>query len=537
MTEQTKEPKHLGKKTGSVSLATLISRIAGFLRDMFIADRFGTTSLSDLFYIGYRIPNMLRELFAEGALSSAFIPSLSRTLATKGVREASRLYTAVLYILVIILGGVILLGELFAPEILRILAPGYSMDPHSRTIGITLIRIMFPFLFFISLSALLMGILNVENKFFLPAFSPAFFSLGLVIGMVLPSGLTDHHPVYGLAMGVILGGIFQWALQWFFMKKDSIGLDLSMSLKEGIRHTEARRVMRLIIPSIGGLWVMQGNLLIATILGSYLAKGTISSLYYAMRLVQFPLGLIGAAIATVILPILARQSLEENAKEKSLHTLKDGYRLSLYFMLPATAGLLSLGEPLIKIIFEHGSFRTQSAHETLLALWGYAIGLWSFSGVRILVRIYYAVQNTRFPVKAAIFGLLANLIVSVVFLKSLGIISLAVGITIGSIVNQLVLFYGSKKIMGQWPWVIFGNLLPVLGWSSGLFILEAFLWKKFTVLFPAPSPSLIAMAILFLIVSGATFYIMGTIFSGVEEGRLLLSGSRSLLKRLLRRSR
>ena len=537
MTEKRQEPKHLGKRTGSVSVATLISRIAGFLRDMFIADRFGTTSLSDLFYIGYRIPNMLRELFAEGALSSAFIPSLSRTLATKGSLEASRLYTAVLYLLVIILGGVILLGEIFAPEILRILAPGYAMDPNSRTMGITLIRIMFPFLFFISLSALLMGILNVENKFFLPAFSPAFFSLGLVIGMILPGELTDHHPVYGLAMGVILGGIFQWIFQWIFMKKNSIGLDWSMPLKDGIRHTEARKVMRLIIPSIGGLWVMQGNLLIATILGSYLAKGTISSLYYAMRLVQFPLGLIGAAIATVILPILSRQSLEENAQEKSLHTLKDGYRLSLYFMLPATAGLLALGEPLIRMIFQHGSFSAKSSHETLLALWGYAIGLWSFSGVRILVRIYYAVQNTRFPVKAAIFGLLANLVVSVLFLKSMGIISLAIGITIGSVVNQLVLFYGSKKILGRWPWVIFGNTLPVSGWSAGLFILEAFLWKKLAIWFPNPSPSFIAIEVLFLIFAGATFYIAGTIASGIMEGQLLLDGSQSLLKRVLRRNR
>jgi len=537
MTEKIQEPKHLGKRTGSVSIATLISRVAGFLRDMFIADRFGTSSLSDLFYIGYRIPNMLRELFAEGALSSAFIPSLSRTLATRGIREASRLYTAVLYLLVIILGGVILLGEVFAPEILRILAPGYSMDPHSRIIGITLIRIMFPFLFFISLSALLMGILNVENKFFLPAFSPAFFSLGLVIGMVLPGGLTDHHPVYGLAMGVILGGLFQWIFQWVFMKKNSIGLDWSLSLKDGINHSEARRVMRLIIPSIGGLWVMQGNLLIATILGSYLEKGTISSLYYAMRLVQFPLGLIGAAIATVILPILSRQSLEENAQEKSLHTLKDGYRLSLYFMLPATAGLLALGEPLIKMIFQHGSFSSRSSHETLMALWGYAIGLWSFSGVRILVRIYYAVQNTRYPVKAAVYGLLGNIAVSVLFLKSLGIISLAVGITIGSVANQLVLFYGSKKILGRWPWVIFGNLLPVTGWSVGLFILETFLWKRLGILFPAPSPSFMALEVLILIFSGATFYIAGTISSGVGEGRLLLSGSQSLLKRILRRNR
>ncbi len=536
MTERTQEPRQLGKKTGSVSIATLISRVAGFLRDMFIADRFGTTSLSDLFYIGYRIPNMLRELFAEGALSSAFIPSLSRTLSTQGTKEASRLYTAVFYLLVIILGGVILLGEIFAPQILRILAPGYALDPHSRTTGITLIRIMFPFLFFISLSALLMGILNVENKFFLPALSPVFFSLGLVIGMILPGGITGHHPVYGLAMGVILGGIFQWIFQWIFMKKKSIGLDWSLPLKDGIRHPEARRVMRLIIPSIGGLWVMQGNLLIATILGSYLAKGTISSLYYAMRLVQFPLGLIGAAIATVILPILSKQSLEENAQEKSLHTLKDGYRLSLYFMLPATAGLLALGEPLIKIIFQHGSFSERSSHETLLALWGYAIGLWSFSGVRILVRIYYAVQNTRFPVKAAVYGLLANIAVSALFLRSMGIIALAAGITIGSIANQLVLFYGAKKILGRWPWPVFENLIPVAGWSVALFVFESFLWKKAETIFLTPGPALMAMEILMLILAGATFYIAGTIFSGVTEGHLLLSGSRSLLKRILRRN-
>ncbi len=536
MTTSSGEHKHMGKRTGAVAVATLISRIAGFLRDMFIAERFGTGTLSDLFYIGYRIPNMLRELFAEGALSSAFIPSLSRTLATRGSQEASRLYTAVLYLLILILGGVILSGEFFAPWILRILAPGYAMNPQTMATGVTLIRIMFPFLFFISLSALLMGVLNVENRFFLPAFSPALFSLGLVTGMLLPAPLTHHHPVYGLAIGVILGGLFQWFFQWLFLKRGTIGIDWSMPFPEAARHQEARRVMKLIIPSIGGLWVMQGNLLIATILGSYLAKGTISALYYAMRLVQFPLGLIGAAIATVILPLLSRQSMEENAREKNLHTLKDGYRLSLYFMLPATAGLLALGEPLIRVIFQHGSFQKTSSHETLLALWGYAIGLWSFSGVRILVRIYYATQNTRFPVKAAIAGLLANLAVSLLFLKSLGIIALAAGITIGSLANQAVLFYGARAVLGTLPWVIFGNLLPVSAWSLALFLLEKGLLTGVTKLFPGAGLGGQAVELAGLVSVGMMAYVAGTRISDIPESRLLLEGSRSLLKRLRRRN-
>lgn len=474
---ETGEHKPIHHRILSVTGATFLSRIAGFLRDMIIAYGFGTGVASDLFYIGYRIPNMLRELFAEGTLSSAFIPAMTRTLREHGTRRASQLYTSVGIVLSLLLLLILFIGEWGAPYFLKLLAPGYAILPASLDLGTTLIRIMFPFLLFISFSALAMGALNVQGRFFIPALSPICFSAGLTIGAFLPPSLTFGHHVYGLAFGVVLGGILQWIVQWPSLKKGQIHYDSDVTFREALRDSETRKVMKLLLPSIGGLWVTQGNLLIATVFGSFLMSGTISALYYAMRLVQFPLGLIGAAIATVILPVLARQTLEAEGTEKAAKTLADAYRLSFFFMLPAAAGLVALGEPLIRILFEHGAFQAKSSYLTEKALLGYAVGLWSFSGVRILVRAYYANQNTRFPVWAALWGLATNLAISFLFYRTEGIFALALGISAGSLVNHAILFFGLKKYLMRTPWEIFGNALPVLVLSGGLYEAVLFFWN------------------------------------------------------------
>ena len=473
-------PARMHRRISLVSAATFLSRIGGFLRDMVVAYGFGTGPEADLYYVGFRIPNMFRELFAEGTLSSAFIPTLARTLKTDGPERASRLFSAVGILLGLILVVLIGLGEWSAPVLLHLLAPGYAKNPEALERGTQLIRIMFPFLFFISLSALVMGALNVQGRFFIPALSPIFFSVGLIAGAFLPAKLTFGHPVYGLAFGVVLGGVLQWIFQWPAMSRGTIHFLPGFSVSSAFRHEGARRVMKLLLPSIGGLWVTQGNLLIATIFGSFLVSGTISALYYAMRLIQFPLGLIGAAIATVILPVLSHHTHENEGAAKTTRILAEGYRLSFFFMLPASAGLVALGEPLIRLLFEHGSFRAESRLLTQTALLGYAVGLWSFSGVRILVRAYYAYQDTRYPVWAGVWGLLTNLAISFLFYRSSGILALALGISAGSLVNQAMLFFGLRRYVGTPPWAIFGNAVPVLFLSGVLYLGVSWGWGFFS---------------------------------------------------------
>ncbi len=532
--EETGEHKPIRHRILSVTAATFLSRIAGFLRDMVIAYGFGTGQESDLFYIGYRIPNMLRELFAEGTLSSAFIPALTRTLREQGTKKASRLYTSVGITLSLLLLLILLVGEWGAPYFLKLLAPGYTHQADTLSLGTTLIRIMFPFLLFISFSALAMGALNVQGRFFVPALSPLFFSIGLIIGAFLPTAFTFGHRVYGLAFGVVLGGLLQWIVQWPSLKQGQIHFEADVRIPDAVRDPGTRKVLKLLLPSIGGLWVTQGNLLIATVFGSLLMPGTISALYYAMRLIQFPLGIIGAAIATVILPVLARQTLEEKGVEKATRTLSDAYRLSFFFMLPAAAGLVALGQPLIRVLFEHGAFQSGSSRLTEEALLGYAVGLWSFSGVRILVRAFYAHQDTRFPVWAALWGLATNLLISFLFYRSIGIFALALGISAGSLVNHAVLFFGLRKYLLRAPWEIFGNALPVLLLSVCLYGAVRLFWHGVAKIGGEKTIGTTLTGIGIAILAGVCFYLSAAYILKIREG---VSIVRTIRQKLIGESR
>ncbi len=520
----------IGRQGASVSVAILLSRLFGFFRDMLIAERFGTGAMADLFYVAYRIPNMLRELFAEGALSSAFIPTLTKTLDREGREAAERLYTGVLLLLSAVLFPVILGGMLFAPEILALLAPGWSIDPARKALGARMIRIMFPFLYFISLSALLMGVFNAQKRFFIPAASPIAFSMALIVAALLPDHLIPGPPIIRLALGVLAGGVSQWGIQWLLLRKNRLRLVAPFSPSTW-KDPQVRGVMSRIVPAIGGLWVTQGNLLIATLFGSYLATGTIAALYYAMRLVQFPLGLIGAAVATVILPLFSLHAREGGGpQEKLAETLAHGYRASLFLMLPASAGLVALREPLIRLLFQHGKFNATSAEQTAVALVGYAVGLWSFSGVRIIVRAFYATEDMKTPVLAAVAGLFTNLAVSALLAPKMGVFALALGISAGSLVNQAYLFIRLKSLIGRRPWEIFGNAPMVLLHSLLLLVFVRLLWLGIARVLPS-GPGFLLFALLGLIGSGALFYGLLTAVTGVTESRLLMEKVTGKLQR------
>jgi putative peptidoglycan lipid II flippase len=500
---------------------------------MLIAERFGTGAMADLFYVAYRIPNMLRELFAEGALSSAFIPTLTQTLKIEGRESARRLYTGVFVLLSLLLMGVILVGEILAPEILSLLAPGWAIDPNRKSLGTLMVRIMFPFLYFISISALLMGIFNARRIFFIPAASPIAFSLALILAALLPPGIIPGPPVLVLAFGVLLGGIAQWGIQWIVNRRNGLRLTGDYRITSAWQDDRVRSVLKKILPSIGGLWVTQGNLLIATLFGSYLATGTIAALYYAMRLIQFPLGLIGAAIATVLLPLLSLHARSDNGggQEKLIDTLTHGYRASLFFMVPASAGLVALREPLIRLLFEHGKFDRQSAAMTGTALIGYAIGLWSFSGVRIIVRAYYALGDMKTPVWAALAGLATNLAISALFTRQAGIFALAFGISAGSLVNQGVLYVRLENGLGRLPWEIFGNARWVLIHSILLYGAVRFSWVMVSPRISAVRTLPLLSVTLALIVLGTVLYGALAVLSKITEGQLLKDKMISVIQR------
>ncbi len=525
----------IGRDGARVSIAILLSRITGFARDMLIAQRFGTGSMADLFYVAYRIPNMLRELFAEGALSSAFIPTLTQTLTREGKEEAERLYAGVFLLLSAVLIPVVLLGMVLAPQILALLAPGWTIDPHREAIGVLMTRIMFPFLYFISLSALLMGVLNAQKRFFLPAVSPVAFSLSLILATLIPGRLFSFPPILLLAFGVLLGGVAQWGLVLTFAPTRGIRLRPHLNLALAWGNDRVRSVFRKVLPAIGGLWVTQGNLLVATLMGSYLTTGTIAALYYAMRLVQFPLGLIGAAVATVILPLLSMHAKEgDGPQEKLVETLAHGYRASLYLMLPASAGLVALREPLIDLLFRHGQFDEKSASLTATALLGYAVGLWSFSGVRIIVRAFYALGDMKSPVRAALAGLMTNIAISLLFAKAEGIVALALGISAGSIVNQIWLLALLKKKIGRFPGDVFGGAPLFLVHSLLMFVGVRLLWDEIS---PGVAPHetfLLAATVAGLIGAGGAVYLSLTWLTGVAESRLLVG---RVLRGLQRKNR
>ncbi len=513
--------KTIGRQGARVSLAILLSRVFGFLRDVLIAERFGTGAMADLFYVAYRIPNMLRELFAEGALSSAFIPTLTRTLDKEGRGEAENLYSGVLVLLSLILIPVIAAGMVFAPEILSLLAPGWAIDPARKALGALMIRIMFPFLYFISLSALLMGVFNAQKRFFLPAVSPIAFSSALIVAALLPDWAVPGPPILRLAAGVLLGGIAQWGLQWVLLGKNRLLLNRENTIGTSWGNPRVRGVLSRILPAIGGLWVTQGNLLIATLFGSYLATGTIAALYYAMRLIQFPLGLIGAAVATVILPLLALHARDDGQpQENMIETLVHGYRASFYLMLPASAGLVALRDPLIRLLFQHGHFGALSAAQTSEALIGYAVGLWSFSGVRIIVRAFYASGDMKTPVYAALAGLLTNLGISALLASKFGVLALSLGISIGSLVNQAVLFMRLKILLGRLPWSLFGNAPLVLAGSILMLLTLGSLWSRLKPLLSSGTLSLLG-AVTGMIALGVVCYGLLTYLAGVTESRLL----------------
>jgi len=495
------ENERVTKAAGIVGSATLLSRIFGLVRDVVLAWFFGAGLLSDAFFVAFRIPNLLRRLFAEGSLSIAFIPVFTEYLTNQGREEAFKMARSAVRLLSILLAIIAVVGILTAPLIVRIIAPGFSSSPEKFLLTVTLTRIMFPYIFLVSLVALSMGILNVLGHFAAPALAPVLLNIAIICSVFL---ISPHmaDPVTGLAVGVLIGGVLQLMLQMPFLIKKGF----YFWQKATLYHPGLKRVGALMLPAVFGAAVYQISILVDTFLASLLAEGSISYLYYADRMVQFPLGIFAIAAATAVLPSLSRQ-----AAEKDLAAFKNTFsyavKLVFFIIIPSMVGLIVLREPIIALLFKRGAFDAETTRLTADALLYYAVGLWAFSAVRIVVNAFYALQDTKTPVQMAVISVIAKIVLGVILMQWLAHGGLALSTSLASMLNFGLLLLALRKKLGLLGWrSITASICKTTICSL---VMGAMVWVTAIFIIPSKDATLLG---LFLGVMGSVF--AGLVFYG-----------------------
>lgn len=431
---------NLLKALAAVSSMTLLSRILGFVRDTVVARAFGAGMATDAFFVAFRIPNLLRRLFAEGAFSQAFVPILAEYKNRQGDAEARVLVDHVSGVLALVLASVTLIGVLAAPVVIYVSAPGFSAAPDKFALTVDLLRITFPYIFFISLVSLAGGILNSYSRFSVPAITPALLNLSF-IAFALWGAPYFNPPVKALAWAVLCGGVLQLAFQAPFLLR----LGMLPRFKVKLKDPGVARVLRQMGPAVFGVSIGQISLLINTIFASFLVSGSVSWLYYADRLMEFPTGLLGVALGTILLPSLAKHYADQSALEYS-RLLDWGLRLTLMLALPAAAALAVLAVPLIATLFHYGQFSEHDVYMTRNALVAYSVGLLGLILVKVLAPGFYARQNIRTPVKVALVSLVATQLMNLAFIGVLQHAGLALAIGLGACVNAGLLFYKLRQL-------------------------------------------------------------------------------------------
>jgi putative peptidoglycan lipid II flippase len=430
---------NLLKALAAVSSMTLLSRILGFARDTIIARIFGAGAYTDAFFVAFKIPNLLRRLFAEGAFSQAFVPILAEYKNRQGHDATKQLVSQVGSALTLALVAVALLGIVAAPWVAYVSAPGFHADPDKFALTVTLLRITFPYIVFISLVALAAGILNTWSRFSVPAFAPVLLNVAM-IGAALWLAPHIDPPVLALGWGVALGGVLQ--LAWMLPHLAKIDM-----LPRPTRHFNdpgVKRILKLMAPATLGVSVAQISLLINTIFASFLTTGSVSWLYYADRLMEFPTGMLGVALGTILLPSLSKHYADNSPAEYS-RLLDWGLRLTLLLALPSAAALAVLAVPLIATLFHYGAFTAHDVGMTQQALIAYSLGLLGLILVKVLAPGFYARQNIRTPVKVAIFTLIVTQLMNLAFIFPLGHAGLALAIGLGACLNAGLLLHLLKK--------------------------------------------------------------------------------------------
>lgn len=433
------------KSTSILSLGTLTSRILGFLRDVVLARLLGTALQADAFFVAFKIPNLFRDLVGEGATNAAVVPVFSEYLVKKDQKAFNHFASVVFFLTVMILSVLTVLGICLAPYIVRLMVPGFMAEPGKLQLTIELTRWMFPYLFFIGLTAFSMGILFTFRSFKAPAFAPCLLNVSLIASALI-AGSVMRRPVFGLVVGVLIGGILQFLIQLPSLFKTG----LRLHRPENLWHPGARKIGRLLIPRLLGSGVYQLTVLIDTFcasLAGIVGAGGISAIYYSNRIIQFPMGIFGVALASAVLPSLSGLATKNDTaavKKTIVFSLENIF----FVMCPSTVILFLLAHPIIRVLFQRGAFDAYSTGITSWALSFYALGLFSFGGIKILVTAFHALQDTKTPVKVAAMCLCINAVLNFLLMWPFKIGGIALASAISGSVDFLVLFFILEKRLG-----------------------------------------------------------------------------------------
>ena len=506
------------RATGIVGIAVLCSRILGLIREQVFAGLFGAGKLLDAFLLAFRVPNLLRDLFAEGALSTAFITTFSKKIATEGDESAWRLGNKVATLTAVFMSAITLLGIIFAPQLIHLMAPLWPADKVALTILLT--RIMWPFILLVSLAALVMGMLNAKNVFGAPAMASSYFNLGSIIGGVALGYWLDPHfgtrSLVGLSIGTLIGGLWQLTSQFPSLRR--VGYHYHPDFRW--RDEGVRTVLTLMGPAVIAASAVQVNVLVNTIFAAsvrdaagHVIDGPVSWLSIAFRLMQLPIGIFGVAVGTVTLPLVSRTAaVGDMAGFRS--ALAHALRLVMVLTIPAAVGLIMLGQPIIAILYQHGRFTPESTRQTAAALQFYAIGLAAYSGVKVLAPAFYALDKRYLPMLVSILSIVVNLILNWFFMFKLGLghRGLALAVSLVAIINFLLLYIMMRKHAGA---LETGALLKLFGkLLIPLALLASICWLSLQTMF-YPGAHFVLWQRIFgvlLVISVATVVFFGSAF-------------------------
>ncbi len=436
------EHHKIAKAATTIGMGTFLSRVLGFLRDMVIAHFFGAGIAADAFFVAFRIPNLWRRLVGEGSLTISFIPVYTEYLNQRSeeeTREVTHIAFSIAGVILLILTA---LGVLFSPILVRIIAPGFIQIPEKFQLTVILNQIIFPYLFFMGLFALCMGILNSYRHFFAPAIAPIFLNISIIVSVFLFYS-TFNIPVMTLALGVLAGGVIQFLFQIPFLWKRKISFRFNFNY----RHPAIKRIGLLMIPGLIGTAVYQLNVFIDTIFASFLPSGSVSYLFFADRLMEFPLGIFGIAIGMASLPSLSGLATQ-GRMEEFRDTLSFTFRLVAFISIPAMVGLIALRTPIINLLFQRGLFDFPATEKTAFALLFYSVGLWAIAGSRTIVPAFYSLQDTWTPLKIALICLGANVVFNTILIFPLKHGGLALATSLSSTLNLILLFRKLGPILG-----------------------------------------------------------------------------------------
>ena len=505
------------RAAGAVSCGVLASRILGFVRDMLIAKLFGAGMFADSFFVAFRIPNMLRELFGEGALSASFIPVFTETLNREGREQAWHIARISGTLLASLLLVVSIVGIALAPAIVWVMAPGFRLHPEKLKLTIFLTRITFPYILFVGIAALFMGILNSLRRFAAPAFSPVMLNLAMIFSALF---LSSHlnPPVLALAVGVLVGGIGQMAIQVPGVRREGATFYPHFEL----RNPAVQRIGRLMLPGIAGLAISQANFFVSTFLASFLKEGSVSFLYYSFRLIQVPIGLVGVALGTAILPYLSSYSASGSYQElKRITSL--AVRLGFFITIPFTVALILFREPIVALLFQRGAFTQFMTAEVAGTLLFLSLGICFYVGDRIVVSAFYSLQDTKTPVLISAAAVLSEIFFSLLLMGSLKVRGLALATSIASSIHFLLLLsLLGKKIGPLGNAELLRSLIRIAVSVAPLAFLCQYLLVKYPPLLPGGMVARVGLLVL-EISAGAAAYLGTMLLLRSEEALFLFT--------------